>query len=43
MSSTEAMELEMTSRFAGLLFADILLFPFETVLQRYNIHSLPIV
>jgi hypothetical protein len=35
MSAVEANDLEMTSRFAGSLFADVLLFPFETVLHRF--------
>lgn len=30
----EANDLELTSRFVGCLVADILLFPFETVLHR---------
>lgn len=35
-SFVEANDLDMSSRFAGSLVADILLFPFETVLHRYK-------
>ena len=35
LSVVEANDLEMSSKFAGSLVADVLLFPFETVLHRY--------
>lgn len=38
-SSVEANDLEMTSRFVGSLTADVLLFPFETVLHRLHIQG----
>lgn len=34
-SFVEANDLDMSSKFAGSLVADVLLFPFETVLHRY--------
>jgi len=43
MSSVEANDLEMTSHFVGSLTADVLLYPIETVLHRYERLMLQIV